>query len=423
MLPPGCRFSLLWTQFSISVIRLGIVVNWEKSQLVPTQLMVYLGVLLDSVSFRPSPAEKRVEKLLSIGDVFLSCEEQPVSSWLELLGVLSSMIQLVLGGRLRMRSLQLVLRHAWDHCNQSALVSWTPETRLDLEWWLTRSRLEEGTSLAQVSPQFDLWSNALDVGWGAHLGEEVTSGLWSLEEAELSVDARELLAVEYSRRFFAPQPLFADNSTAISYLRNQGGTRSPLLNSIAQRILSWAELLPVVLAPQFLMGRNNVLADSPSRPNQILESEWTLKTEVFQDLRKSWPVSIDLFAISLNHQCCPYFSPFHDPNALGTDALLQNWNEWQAYAFPPWSLIPAVLKKLQSSSGVLLTIIALYWPQRPWFPELLDLVVDGPIPLPLSHDLLRWPHFHRHHLGVSGLSLHAWRLSSDSPGLRVSRHM
>ena len=57
---------------------LGIVVNWEKSQLIPTQRMVYLGVLLDSISFRTSPALKRVEKLLSIGDVFLSSVKQPV---------------------------------------------------------------------------------------------------------------------------------------------------------------------------------------------------------------------------------------------------------------------------------------------------------------------------------------------------------
>ena len=99
--------------------------------MIPTQRMVYLGVLLDSISFRASPAQKRVEKLLSIGDVFLSCKEQPVSSWLELLGVLSSMIQLVLGGRLR--SFQLVLRRAWDHYGQSVLVRWTPEIHLDLE--------------------------------------------------------------------------------------------------------------------------------------------------------------------------------------------------------------------------------------------------------------------------------------------------
>ena len=88
-------------------------------------------------------------------------------------------------------------------------------------------------------------------------------------------------------------------------------------------------------------------------------------------------MSIDLFATSQNHRCSIYFSPYYDHNALGTDALLPNWNGWQAYAFPPWSLIPEVLKKLRSSSGVLLIIVAPYWSQRPWFPDLLDLVVDG----------------------------------------------
>ena len=96
--------------------------------------MLYLGVLLDSVSF--SPALKSVEKLLSIGDVFLSCERHLVSSWLELLGVLASMIQLVPGGRPWMRSLQFLLWRSWDQIYQSILVQGTLETRCDLEWWL-----------------------------------------------------------------------------------------------------------------------------------------------------------------------------------------------------------------------------------------------------------------------------------------------
>ena len=171
------------------------------------------------------------------------------------------------------------------------------------------------------------------------------------------------------------------------------------------------------------LGPTQCDGDALSRPNQSLGSEWSLKVEVFQELRKRWPVSIDLFATSLNHRCSLYFSPFHDPSAVATDALLQNWNGWLAYAFPPWALIPAVLKKLRSSSGVLLTLIAPYWPQLPWFPELLDLVVDGPVTLPLSRDLLRQPHFHRFHLAVSRLSLHAWRLSSDLPSLRGSPSM
>ena len=321
---------------------------------------------------------------------------------------------------IRMRSLQLALRRQWDHVDQSQLVEWSREVQQDLSWWLDCDRLQLGVSLEQVSPQLELWSDASDVGWGAHLDEQVASDLWAPEEVELSINARELLAVERALLWFAPHlvgssvAIFADNSTAISYLRNQGGTHSSFLNSIAQRILRWAESLSVVISPQFIMGKHNVLADALSRPNQILGSEWTLKQEVFRDLCRRWPVSIDLFATSQNHRCSIYFSPYHDHNALGTDALLQNWNGWQAYAFPPWSLIPAVLKKLRSSFGVLLTIIAPFWPQRPWFPDLLDLVVDGPVALPQSRDLLRQPHFHRFHLGVSRLSLHAWRLSSDS---------
>ena len=203
-----------------------------------------------------------------------------------------------------------------------------------------------------MSPQLDLWSDASDVGWGAHLGEEVVSGLWSPEERLSSINHRELLVVFYALRHFlllvcnAAVAVFADNTMALAYLKNQGGTRSAVLNRTAQDLLRWAECHSITLLPQFIMGRNNVLADALSRPNQILGSEWTLKLSVFQQLRRRWPVSIDLFTTSLNHRCLPYFSPFRDPNSIGTDALLQPWDGWQAYAFPPYALIPAILKKL-----------------------------------------------------------------------------
>ena len=398
---------------------LGIVVNWEKSQLVPTQTICYLGVILDSINFRAFPAQKRVDKLLSIGDVFLSSVEQPAKSWLELLGVMSSLTQLIPGGRLRMRSFQFVLHSNWDREDPDALVRWSPEIHQDLLWWLNRERLGHGISLEHVSPQLDLWSDASDVGWGSHLGDQVASGRWSPEELRSSINHRELLAMFYALHHFLPlvrntsMAVYADNTTALAYLKHQGGTRSATLNQTAQELLRWAEIHSVTLLPQFIMGHNNVLADALSRPNQILGSEWTLKLSVFHQLRKRWPVAIYLFATSLNHRCLPYFSPFHDPNSIGTDALLQQWDGWQAYASPPYALIPVVLKELRSSSGVRLTIIAPYWPQRPWFLELLELVVDGPVALPLDLDLLSQPHVHQQHLGLSRLALHAWRLSSD----------
>ena len=79
---------------------LGIVVNWEKSNLIPSQRVVYLGVIIDYLAFRASPSLPRVEKLFSIVEEFLSCDAQPASSWLALLGVLSSLTPLGPGGRL-----------------------------------------------------------------------------------------------------------------------------------------------------------------------------------------------------------------------------------------------------------------------------------------------------------------------------------
>ena len=62
-------------------------------------------------------------------------------------------------------------------------------------------------------------------------------------------------------------------------------------------------------------------------------------------------------------------------------------------------------------SGPELMLIAPFWPQRPWFPELLIL---PPLPLPSRWDLLCQPHIRRFHQNLSMLRLHAWRLSGFS---------
>ena len=402
---------------------LGIVVNPSKSHLVPSQVVQYLGVVID---FRASPSSERVSKLFSTADVFLSCVAPPASTWLRLLGILSSLAHLVPGGRLRVRSLQLCLHQQWDREDLSALIPWSPLCRRDLQWWLDRPRLSLGVSLVQVSPDLDFWSDASDVGWGAHLGSLTASGLWDQEQAALSINARELLAVREGLHHFLPSlqgmavSVFCDNSTAVSYLRKEGVARSPFLNALAQEILRLTESHSIRLLPQFIPGSLNVLADSLSRPHQLPHTEWSLHPEVFRSLSRLWPVQIDLFATSANRQCCLFFSPFRDPLAAGTDAFLQCWDGLQAYAFPPWSILPKVLAKLRVSPGLKLTLIAPYWPQRPWFVDLLHLSLAPPVALPLRRDLLRLPQSRCLYQGLPRLRLHAWRLSGDLLGRQVS---
>ena len=91
---------------------LGIVVNPEKSHLEPSQVVQYLGVVIDAQSFRDSPSPDRVARLRSTAGEFLSSADPPASTWLSLLGMLSSLSHLVPGGRLRVRSLQLCLHRS-----------------------------------------------------------------------------------------------------------------------------------------------------------------------------------------------------------------------------------------------------------------------------------------------------------------------
>ena len=313
---------------------------------------------------------------------------------------------------------------SWGFRDDSVLVPWDPHSRDNLLWWCAEGRLEKGVSLSVRSPDLMFWSGQ---GWCTTVVDPFAVGRWLEGESLLSVNHRELLAVQRSLHAFQDLlfgkvvAVFSDNTTAVSYLRHQGGgggggTFSPVLNKVSQQILRWAELKEISIRSQFVPGRDNVVVGALSRPNQVIGAEWTLQQEVFDWLRKRWPVTIDLFASSLNHRCGVYFAPVSDSMAAGTDAMLQPWDFLQAYTFPPFAVIPQVLVKLKLSPGTVLTLIApFFWPQRPWFPDLLDLLLEPPLSLKDRWDLLRQPHIRRFHQNLPVLRLHAWRLSSAPP--------
>ena len=145
----------------------------------------------------------------------------------------------------------------------------------------------------------------------------------------------------------------------------------------------------------FIPAHLNVLVDSLSHRSQVLGSEWTLCPLAVRDHFRHWPATIDLFTKSLNHRLPVYFSLMFDPQSAGTDAMLHSWDGLQAYAFPPFGLPPPVLAKVRHSRGLELTLVAPFWPQHPWFPDLLELLLEIPFFLPRRRDLLRQPHFHQ----------------------------
>ena len=214
--------------------------------------------------------------------------------------------------------------------------------------------------------------------------------------------------------------LFTDNTTALAYLRKEEGTRSSTINSVAQSTLRLCESNDVRLLPQFVPGKLIILADSLSRGSQVLGSEWTLCQEVCRDLFHRWLVTIDLFATSMHHRLQAYFSPVMDPLAMGTDAIRQSWDGLQAYAFPPFGFLPNVLTKVRQSRNLEVTLVAPFWPLKPWFLDILELLIDVLVLLPLRKDLLCPPHFHHFHWNLIALHMTGFRIASEQRAILIS---
>ena len=288
-----------------------------------------------TVPLRVFPTLKRIQKLSSLVQPFLSDGLHPLSVWRQLLGVMSSVSALVPGARLCMHSLQLRLNVAGSRLQDEDPVPWDDSCLPDLRWWSDVSHLQAGLPLESHRPHLFLFTDASDTGWGVSLGDDQLSGLWSQDCSNFSINHRELLAVLFAIRGFLPclqgqmVALYADNNTALAYLRKQGGTRSQTLNSVGQTILRFCESHRIRLLPQFIPGKLNVLADLLSRKAQALCSE------AFHQLLHRWPATIDLFATSLNHRLPVYFSLMVDPQSAGTDALLQLGTGSRLMPFPP----------------------------------------------------------------------------------------
>ena len=402
---------------------LGIQVNLTKSSLVPTQSLVYLGMEIRSLPFIARPTPVRVNNLLRLIEEFLSTPSPPALLWRRLLGHLSSLTLLVSGGMIRMRLLQLCLKDQWDFLDDQFQVSWSPLCREDLLWWTRVARLREGVSLSLPAPDVNFFS---DVGWGSLVGEHHASGLWSPLQKTLSINMRELLAVQYGLKAFEhllvglSVALFCDNTTTVAYLRRSGGTFSSTLNTTAREILLWAESHRVRLLPQFIMGSSNVTADALSRPNQVIWSEWTLHQEVVDQLVHKWPAVIRSICNLPDREA---------PSVLLTG--LRSSGSGNGCSSPALGRSPSLClssdrhhKESSSQTEVFeelrvdshRSVLA----SEGMVPGPSGTVVRRSITMSGRKDLLRQPHFHRFHLNLPMLQLTAWRLSSDSPVRPVS---
>ncbi len=397
--------------------RLGLQVNREKSKLSPMQRISFLGMELDSVNLTARLSEERAQSMLRCLESLQHKRAVPLKHFQRLLGHMASSAAITPLGLLHMRPLQRWLhdrvpRWAWRHGTYR--VSLTPSCRRTFSPWSDLAFLRAGVPLEQVSRHVVVSTDASATGWGAMCNGHAAAGLWTGPQLQWHINCLELLAVWLALRRFRTLLhekhilVRSDNTATVAYINHQGGLRSRRMSQLARHLLLWSQKHLRSLRAVHVPGELNRAADELSRQH-ALPGEWRLHPEVLQLIwRRFGDAQVDLFASPDTSHCQLFFSL--SEGTLGTDALACSWPRGlRKYAFPPVSLLAQTMCKVREDEEQVL-LVAPYWPNRTWFPELMLLATAPPWQIPLRRDLLSQRGGTLWHPRPDLWNLHVWSL-------------
>ena len=207
---------------------LGLIVNYPKSSLVPTQDFEFLGTRFDTVGLRCYPSEDRFSRLQSLLHQFLERDSMTIKAWRSLIGTLKSLDFQVPYGRLYRRKLQLEYLIHWDRVSDIGHLPIARELKTDLWWWAHRGNVMTGQDLRLFREDLTMFTDVSLHGWGAHIGSSTASRIWPPHLTGYSINWLELDAIRLALLHFQTVVkgksvlIKSDNCTAIAYVNKQG---------------------------------------------------------------------------------------------------------------------------------------------------------------------------------------------------------
>ena len=403
---------------------LGWIINFEKSELVPSQTFDFIGMQFNTRTHTVAPLPKMRLKVSNTLDHWRTRTTVTARDLHRLLGILSFMATLVPRGRLRLRPIQWWAKEAWcqEQGQWSDSVLITPTILNQVAWWASPA-IWGGCPLSVRETELTLFTDASCQGWGAQLGDRSLRGSWTTPQRRQHINVLEMEALLCAVRGFIPflrhraVRWMCDNSVAVSYIRKEGGTQSFQLTRLTIRVLKFCDRKDIVIVPVYLPGARNIQADSLSRPGQTLATEWAIDRQLLIPVFSRWGTpTIDLFATFANRKLPVFASPYPDHRAKYVDAMSIPWSGMgMVYAFPPFKMLPAVLTKIRGSRNLQVILVAPRTLSASWMPDLLELSLFPPIPLEQSGHPLLTQDVVLSEGGVETrhfrpLNLHAWRL-------------
>ena len=398
--------------------KLGFHIHKDKSVFKPTKQIIFLGNIIDTENMIVFLTEEKKLNIVTECTKLLNTNTAKIRQVASVIGLIVSSFSAVEYGKLFYRNIEnekiLALEKSKGNFDNDMFIS--NEMKVDLKWWIENVK-HEVRHITHGNPEITIQTDASLQGWGAVLDKAEIGGRWHFSESQHHINYLELLAIYLALKSFLHLiknkhiKIVTDNSTAVSYINNMGGTKSKDCNRVSKDIWMLCRHHRIWLTCTHIAGALNIKADMKSRifDDQL---EWKLDEHVFKKLCTTWDKpGIDLFASRLNNQVKMYCSWKPDPKCSYVNAFSLNWGEFNfIYLFPPFSLLSRCICKLRedNAKGI---VIAPLWLTQSWFPRLMELLTDNPIVLPKTKNLLSLHHSQLPHPLYRKLVMIACRVS------------
>ena len=393
----------------------GFVINMEKSVWEPTQLVTWLGIVINTRSFTIKITQKRIEKTTKKMQQLFAKKTGTARTVSSAAGSVVSQ-EVVLGPVVLLfcRNMYAFIRRArnWDHVRVLPL-----SVREELEFWMRNIDDLNEKHLRVQGPPVKIKtlanSDASDFAGGAvlRIGEVAHTAHKNLTVLERSLSStwRELDAILFSLKSFAPLlrhrsvAWATDNEPATRIIRK--GSKRPHLQELAREIYVTARSNNINLHVAWIPRELNREADCLSK--EIDYDDWCTTAALFYELDHAWgPHTIDRFASSKNAKTRRFNSRMWTPGCEAVNAFAQDWGGEFNWVVPPVSMIPDVIEHARECAATG-TLIVPFWQSAPFWPMLLrgsqsfDRFVRDIKIYPKARGLLQLGDFKRSLLGSS----------------------
>uniref|UniRef100_A0A8W8ISQ8 Reverse transcriptase domain-containing protein n=1 Tax=Magallana gigas TaxID=29159 RepID=A0A8W8ISQ8_MAGGI len=204
---------------------LGFDVNYEKSVLVPSSVMEYLGFTVNTIDMTLSLPKQKIQKIKELSRQVIQSNHVSIRFLSELIGNLTASIQAIFLASLHYRHLQseknMVLRQGGGY---NTIVTLSDQAIKEVNWWVNQVEVWNRKSLINPNPAVIIQSDASKKGWGAVCEKMCIGGIWLSGESQNHINVLELLAVTYAVKAFLKEKsdlqvlVQTDNKTAMTSL-------------------------------------------------------------------------------------------------------------------------------------------------------------------------------------------------------------